>query len=277
MKKHLSIIFVLLFVVAGSIMAGEPSAKFAASYSYGPSLEVAVDIPYSDVDVPEMVNSAAGFTLARIKVPQDKELLVGVSAEIGIVTDTSVKGKLGGAAKAIAGGEAFVRVFAVPVDGIGDSIEAMPEGGVILSKRVQELNATLGGVIQSCSVSCTYDEGTGLVTCGDINIGEDCDVYNEEIGLLLDTTAAHHFNFVLPNLPVGVYDIKAIFTTGARAAVDICDPGDPCYDEDFMDYDYAEAFASSAAKAVIGKTMVTVQQVRATKVGINEVDIEVID
>ena len=50
-----------------------------------------------------------------------------------------------------------------------------------------------------------------------------CLVTDEAIGLLLDTTAAHHFNFVLPDMDQGEYEIKAFFTTGARAEVDICD------------------------------------------------------
>ena len=99
-----------------------------------------------------MVGPNSGYTLATIKVPQGKELLIGVSAEIGLVTDTSVKGKNGGGARAIAGGEAYVTVFAVPRDG-GDSVKAAP-GKIMLSKRVQELDATLGGVIQSCQVPC---------------------------------------------------------------------------------------------------------------------------
>jgi hypothetical protein len=200
--------------------------------------------------------------LATIKVPQDKELLIGVSAEIGLVTDTSVKGKNGGAAKAIADGEAFVTVFAVPQDG-GNSVEAAP-GQIMLSKRVQELDATLGGVIQSCEVTCVEDEIAGIV-CDDIVIAEDCVVTDEEIGLLQDTTAAHHFNFVLPNMNQGVYDIKAVFSTGARAEVDICDLGEPC------SYDPEGTVAASAyAKAVINKTMLTVQQVRAAKDGLQD-------
>ena len=145
----------------------------------------------------------------------------------------------------------------------------------MLSKRVQELGATLGGVIQSCAVTCVEEDvldgdlvvGT-IIVCDDIIIAEDCEVTDEEISLLQDTTAAHHFNFVLPNLDQGVYDIKAVFTTGARAEVDICDFGETCmYDAE------GTVSASAAATAIINKTMVTVQQVRAAKDGLNEVEI----
>ena len=263
----------LLFLVAGSAVAGPPSAKFAATWSTVPGLESVVIITDASTDTVK-VDSNTGYTLATIKVPQDKELLVGVSAEIGIVTNTSIKGKNGGAARAIADGEAYVTVFAVPW-AAGNSVVAAP-GQIMLSKRVQELNATLGGVIQSCDVicdtECIGDPIVCVTTCEDIVIADDCEVTDEEIGLLQSTTAAHHFNFVLPNLDQGVYDIKAVFTTGARAEVDICDAGEECsYDLE------GTVTASAAATAVINKTMLTVQQVRAAKDGLNEIDIIIIE
>ena len=258
-------------------MAG-PSAKFAAFWTDVPGLESAVVIPYpppgeTQTDTGPLVDSNSGYTLATIKVPQAKELLVGLSAEIGLVTFNAVKGKNGGTARAIADAEAYVTVFAVPTGAYDEttnptgSIMAKP-GAIKLSKRVQELGATLGGVIQSCSVTCVEEDvvdpdgvviGT-TINCEDIVIVEDCEVTDEEISLLLKTTAAHHFNLVFPDLPQGEYDIVAVFTTGASAEVDICDA-----DEDCM-YDPEGTVAASAeASAVINKTMLTVQQVRAVK------------
>jgi len=255
----------LTSLFAVSALAGTPSAKFAATWTTKPGLESAVIIKDANADQ-VLVDSSTGYTLATVKVPQDKELLVGVSAEIGLVTDTSVKGKNGGSARAIADGEAYVTVFAVPRDG-GNSVKAAP-GTIMLSKRVQELEATLGGVIQSCQVNCQKDEITDEIVCDDIVIAEDCEVTDEEIGLLQQTTAAHHFNFVLPNMNQGVYDIKAVFTTGARAEVDICDPGEECsFDPE------GTVTASAAATAVINKTMLTVQQVRAAKDGLQDTEI----
>lgn len=256
--------------VATSALAGTPSAKFAATWTTELGLESVMDLTDIDTDTnitdPILVNRKSGYTLATIKVPQDKELLIGVSAEIGIVTDTSVKGQNGGAAKAIADGEAYVTVFAVPHDDESgeiipsNSIEAAP-GQIMLSKRVQALDATLGGVIQSC----TDDDGDGTIV-----VADDCAVSDEEIGLLQDTTAAHHFNFVLPNMDQGVYDIKAYFTTGARASIDICDPDDECYNPDVTE---GTVTASAYAKAIINKTMLTVQQVRAAKGSLQETEI----
>lgn len=264
MKK--SVIFagicIMLLVVSSVFAQGTPSAKFAATWDTDPGIGSVININWTSIDAggTAWVDPDEGYTLATIKVPNNKELLVGVSAEIGIVTDTSIKGKNGGQARAIAGGQAYVNVFAVPtgeeVDP-GSSLQAMP-GQVMLSQRVQELEATLGGVIQSCEVSCSLENDA--VVCEDIDIADDCEVTDEEIGLLLDTTAAHHYNFVFPDLPVGTYDIVAVFTTGVRAQVDICDPGDACvlpYDED------GDVAGRALASAIINNTMVTVQEVRA--------------
>ncbi len=248
-----------------------PSAKFAATYTNDPIVSSVAVISNAFVDT-VVVDSDTAQTLATIKVPQDKELLVGVSAEIGLVTYGAVKGKNGGTAKAIADAEAYVNVFAVPTgtDVLGNSVAAEP-GQIMLSKRVQELGATLGGVIQSCTDSLTIDtDGDGVLDSGDgtIIIAEECVVTDEEVSLLQDTTAAHHFNFVLPNMNQGEYDIVAVFTTGARAEVDICDENEACmYDPE------GTVSASAEASAIVNKTMVTVQQVRATAGGIIDADI----
>ena len=259
MKKLLCAIagICLVSFVAGSALAGPPSAKFAAAWNDDMALTSVFYVP----EDAEIVNipSASGFTLATIKVPQDKELLVGVSAEIGLVTDTSVKGKNGEEARAMAEAEAFVTVYAMPTgseETVSGTKIAAP-GKIILSKRIQELKATLGGVIESCE---------DLDDDGIIDVKTECVVTDEEIGLMIETTAAHHFNFVLPDMDQGVYDIKAVFTTGANAEVDLvadCTVGEG---EDCLS-------GSAYAKAIINKTMVTVQQVRAVKGSLADVEI----
>ena len=229
-----------------------PSAKFAATYGYGPSLTSSVNVT-TESDPGMAFDLNAGYTLATIKVPQDKELMVGVSAEIGIVTDTSIKGKNGGAAKALAGAGAGVVVFAVPVDGHGTPALAEP-GLVVLSKRVQVLNATLGGVIEDC----TFDSEAGT-----IDVATQCNVSDEEIGLMIDTMASHHFNFVLPDMDQGEYALVAFFVTGAFAKVD-----------DLTVIDGGTVTATAGATALIGKHMVTVQQVRAVKDSLEPLEIQ---
>ncbi|WP_243977937.1 hypothetical protein [Vibrio natriegens] len=238
-----------------SALAG-PSAKFAATWSTNPAQIVALN--FENYDTNEIVAPEKhGHVITTLKVPQDKELLIGVSAEIGIVTDTSVKGKDGALAKAIADGRATVVVTATPVGG-GEEVEAVP-GEITLSQRIQEMSATLAGVIETCelSVEGTVDENGDVVSEGSLDVTEDCEVTDEEIGLMQDTLAAHHFNFILPNMDAGEYEIKAYFTTKAGVGLTT---------EELSD-------ASAYAKVFVGKTMVTVQQVRAAANGLSEFDI----
>ena len=273
MKK---ISFLLISIVLTSVLlsassfAGTPSAKFAATYTNDPMLSVEAMVT-CDGTLNEVCTADAdanGHTLATIKVPQGKELLVGVSAEIGLMTFGAVKGKNGGSATAIADAEAAVSIIACPKDG-GDCTTAKP-GAVKLSKRVQELSAKLGGVIKECDV--VVDTTTGE---GTFDVSENCDVNDEEIALMLSTTASHHFNFVLPNMDQGVYEIKALFTTAASAEVVLCDyENELLYTTQECDADGTQA-ATAEAASVINKSMLTVQTVRAAKGGI--IDAEIID
>jgi hypothetical protein len=280
MKRILtSIVLASTLISAGALAA--PSAKFAAVYGDGGPYVV------SQITVSGTVDASAfdendGYTFAKIKVPQGKELLVGLSAEVGLTTDTSIKGKNGGAAKAIAGAKGVVVIVAhrigdcSPGDGNSCGTVAAP-GDVTLNSRVQTLNATLGGVIESCTDGFGDNDdptdGIGNDPDGTIDVSTECIVTDEEIGLMLETVSANHFNFVLPNLDQGEYNITAYFTTRADAAIDIdeCTVGgdvdDGCLGGD------GEVSASAFAKAFIGKYMMTVQQVRAVKGSILDVDI----
>jgi len=239
------------FAVSAS---ASPSAKFAAVYGdggpYVVSTAVITDATVDTVDS----GSNSGYTFATIKVPQDKELLIGVSAEVGLTTDTSIKGRNGGAAKSIAGAAGFVEICALHAGTDVVAACAAP-GPVTLSSRIQTLSATLGGVIEDC----TDTSGDGV-----IDVQTECTVSDEEIGLMLDTVAAQHFNFVLPNMDQGEYDITAYFMTTADVAVDI---------DEVSVIDGGTVSGSAFANAFIGKYMVTVQQVRAVKGSILDVDI----
>ena len=118
----------LAAVISTSVSAG-PSAKFAATWTETPALASVAVITDAMVDTIIDVDPKMGYTLARIKVPQDKELLVGVSAEIGLVTEGAIKGKNGGSAKALADALAYVTIYAVPIH--GGSAETAAPGQII--------------------------------------------------------------------------------------------------------------------------------------------------
>jgi hypothetical protein len=81
----------------------------------------------------------------------------------------------------------------------------------------------------------------------------------EEIGLALTTMAAHHFIF-FPDLPQGDYAVIATFKTDATAAAEANRSADASYCDATIDGD-----ASAVSHAIIGKTMMSVQEVRAVK------------
>jgi len=254
---------VLTSIVLASAMfstgAMAQSAKFAAVWSDSAELirseactETGLDDSYcSDLGLGN-TGEVVATTMATIKVPQSKELLVGVSAQVELFTETIAKGKKGTTSRALAMAEGGVELFACN----GVCYRGEP-GRIVLSKRTQELEATLAGVIESCTVDVQVDPDTGTGS-GSFDLG-DCDVEDESIRLALTTMAAHHFNFVFPNLPQGDYDVIARFSVDSAAEAEVwCD-------EQYTYCDPADGGAGGAAYAVIGKYMMTIQEVRAVK------------
>lgn len=268
-----------LALTGAQAMAGA-SAKFAAVYSEDPML---TNGDWSSFSSCEAIlnddnatvgdtcadgllvgsNVATGTTLAKIKVPNQKELLVGVSAQVGLFTETEVRGKKGSTSKAIAFAEGSVGLMACESD-----VEESPlcytsvPRTVVLSNRSQELEATLGGVLESCDVLIEADTDADSGYSGSFNLN-DCNLSPEEIRLAIETLAAHHYNFVFPNMPVGEWDIIATFKTDAQTqASAYCDTDSTAYEYCIVE---AEASARADAKAVINNSMVTIQEVRAVK------------
>ena len=224
MKKLISLLSVVAFVAtfgATPAIAG-PSSKFAAEVS---------DITL----IPNSSSNAAPKTVLRttIKTPNKKDLLIGVSLETALFTQTQVKGKGGSTDSASASATLEVRVLldGKPFDR-SDLSGAFPPK-VVFDRRAQTLSATLGGVIQSC-VDLNGD--------GIIDVATECTVTDEMIELILDTMAAHHFNFVAANLPPGTHTLEVQVGIGV---------------------DTSAGAGSASATAGVGRGSLTVEEVRA--------------
>ena len=157
-------------------------------------------------------NDADGWSTilsGQIHTATPKDLLIGVSLETSLLTDTVVKSS--GGVKDTSTAEAGIEVK-VLVDGQ----EAAP-GVVIFDKRKQQLSATLGGYYTNCT-DANLDGITDVLT--------ECSLAQEEIDLLLDTTAAHHFNFIQANLGQGTHSVvvkskisnNTVFANGTASA-----------------------------------------------------------
>ncbi len=161
-----------------------------------------------------------------IKTPNKKDLLIGASFETGLYTKTNVKSMAGtlDTSAATAGIKIVVKI---------DGNDVNP-GEVIYDKRAQTLSAKLGGIL----TSCTDANGDGI-----IDAVTECTFTPEEIELILDTMAAHHFNFVAANLDPGVHKVE-VFAKIETLTSSIA--------------------GLAEAKALVGKGSLTVEEVRAT-------------
>jgi hypothetical protein len=217
-KKLISlpIVVAVLAMLGTTLTFAGPSSKFSAQVS-----NISL-IPNT---------SAAQWTpvlSTSIKTPNKKDLLIGASFETGLYTQTQVKGKLGSTDTASASATLEVRLL---IDGRANV--AYPSE-VVYDKRAQTLSATLGGVISRCQDL----NGDGI-----IDVATECVVTDEMIELILDTMAAHHYNFVVANLSPGTHtvevEVRIGSTTGAVAG-------------------------SASAMAGVGRGSLTVEEVRAT-------------
>lgn len=229
---------------AGSAYA--QSAKFAATYDTDPvMIEVSVDGSAG----PTADNAfKAEAELAKIHVAQWKEVLVGVSGQVNLLTFTQAKGKNdGGTATSIAQGEVKLDLKVVPegtVDPCTTADNSAHPGPITFASRYQKLTVdvsldVVGAIPEVCDAQCIAD-----------NLGIDGYV---AVGLTLDTTAAHHFNFVADDLTSGWYDVVACYDLTALAEVAGAN---------------IDADTAAKSKVVLGPRIVTVQEVRATKTGI---------
>jgi hypothetical protein len=260
-RKHIvqKFIYTLTPIAFGVLMATSAygaDAKFAATYDTDPTM-VEVNVT-GDMNTPNSATMVgAEAELATIHVANWKELLVGVSAQVNLVTITKSKGKNnGGTSTSIAEGTVRTGVLVAP-EGTADcaaawtAYDADPAnnsfaapGPVTFASRRQELSVdvqldVVGAIPEVCDSECIaqYLGIDGSVT----------------VALGLDTTAAHHFNFVAADLTQGTYDVVACYDFSALAEVS---GGD------------IDADTSAYSKAALGPRIVTVQEVRATKTGI---------
>jgi len=162
-------------------------------------------------------NNGQWFTVmnASVKTSTNKTLFVSPSLVTGIYTNTQVKGN-GTSQTATAVASVAVRVLldcanCVAVGSAQNVPALFPAGagfpdqggsGIVFDARIQQLTAVLGQAITS---TCIAD----ITTCS-----------QELVDLILSTTSAHTFNFILPEVGAGQHTI----TVQARL-----DAGNICY------------------------------------------------
>lgn len=167
-------------------------------------------------------NNGQWFTVmnSSLKTSNTTDLFIAPSLVTGLYTDTQVKGGSTTSQTAAASGSVAVRVLldcggcAAPGHAQGVTIPTFaiagqpdPSGtGIVFDARIQQLTATLGSVI-------TTDCLAALNTCTP-----------EQIDLILSTTSAHSFNYIMTNVGSGTHTV----TVQARLDVgQVCTNNNP--------------------------------------------------
>lgn len=151
-----------------------------------------------------------------------KDFLLGLSGVTQIITDTKVKSS--GGTQDTSEAEAFIKVR-ILVDG-----NVAKPGPIVFDRRKQTLIAKFNGI-------CIDLNGDGVVNFNECTTPE-------ELQLILDTQAAHHFNFVSTEVGTGVHEVKA------QACTDV---------------NTSSQTGSASASALFGKGSLTVEEVRLVK------------
>lgn len=276
--KFAAVIVITLF--AGTALA--QSSKFAATYDNDIAmLDVSVNGGDEDcvlIDPDGEADSGDEYSycsktagpiaegeVASMHVAQWKELLLGMSAQVNLLTFTQAKGKNNaGTSTAIAEGAVRGGVMVVPTGtdascraafdaydaGAGNAFAA--PGPVVFSSRRQELSVTTALDIVDAD-ECDEIDGDGVLEEGEC-LADLLEIEGSvTVALGLDTTASHHFNFIEANMTSGWYDVIACYDLRALVAVSGAD-----IDED----------TQARSKVALGSRIITAQEVRATKNGI---------
>ncbi len=190
---------------------------------------------------------------ASLKTSATTDLFITPSLVTGLYTETLVKGSsTGTTATAAATGSVAVRVLidcsncAAPGSAqSGTALYAIagqpdPNGtGIVFDARIQQLSATLGQVITSACLATN--------TCTD-----------EQIDLILSTTSAHSFNYIMENVGSGSH----VITVQARLdAGQVCTNNNSNGTGGVTCTNVNTSLGSSVAAALFGVGSVIVQPV----------------
>jgi len=215
------------FMPVGSSAQALPSSKAAVQTGDIQVLEGLLGPGDTDTDWDTVLTTS-------LKTSQQKDLVIDVSAEIGLLTRTLAKSKMGelDGASATAGVQ-----FRVLIDGGTPNERIAYPGDVVFGRRTQTLTAVFQGLIEGC---LTVDDE------GNVIIDEEC-VEPEELELILRTMNANAFSFVLDDLGAGVHGVEV------QARIVLAN--------ELLGTQQGEV----EAEALIGKGTVSVQEVRLVK------------
>jgi hypothetical protein len=154
-----------------------------------------------------------------VKLSAAQSLIVSPSLVTGLYTKTRTKTADGSTSTAQAMGGVYMQAVLVAAD--GTEILAAPlsscEAGLL---GCQEVGGSWGVQLDTRIQTLTQSlsECTVLVDVGDTSYNGTCD-FTSIIDLVLNTTSAHTFNFVFPNVGQGSYTLKIKAAVASDASV----------------------------------------------------------
>ena len=225
-----ALVFGLLLGTSASAQNGTPSSKATAdintlvkcTMSTATTDDGSAVLPASCVDLFSGASVATAgewipIMSAAVKLSNSQSLFVSPSLVTGLYTQTRTKTSTGGTSTAQAMGAVYLRAVLSPADG-GPDIVASPlnlcdatilgcanqggHWGVVLDSRIQTLT-------QSLSTCTVLVDGGGTGTCD----------FTSVIDLVLQTSSAHTFNLIFPNVGVGVYTLKIYGAVASGASI----------------------------------------------------------
>ena len=183
----------------------------------GGTLPVTCHDIFSGASVPVTPDNFVPVMTSTMKVSNSQSIFVSPSLVTGLYTNTTTKTHTGSTSTAMAAGGVYLRAeepkhrrrgsgrrsIAACSDAIlGCVQDSSNHYGVVLDSRVQTLTQTLS--------DCVVTVGTSTGSCN----------FDSTLQLVLDTTSAHTFNFIFPNVGAGTYTIsvEAAVNTSATAS-----------------------------------------------------------
>ena len=235
MKQLISLCTVMLFVATTAIaQTGTPSSKATAAYNTAVGCSLASTTgTWTCGDIFTGITkfvTADGYVEvmgSTVKVSNSQSLFANASLVTGLYTNTLVTTKpsktSGGTSTstAVASGGVYLRAalldapngnviaYGYPAAACNSAVLGCSgtgaDSGVILDSRVQTLTQSLSDCVVNVTVSGLAGTGT-------------CD-FTSTIQLILQTTSAHSYNFIFPNVGVGTYYMSIQAATDSGATV----------------------------------------------------------
>jgi hypothetical protein len=154
--------------------------------------------------------AAAPILSTTLKVPGNKKsLLIGVSLESSLITNTKKKGL----PEACAGVEVTVKI---------DGVSVAP-GTVRYTTRCQKYDALYTDITTKLTTQCVdadvvNPDNSITPKDGVYQVATECTFTDQDIAKILSTTSANHFNFIAPDVGEGEHTITVEASVSASAA-----------------------------------------------------------